>query len=276
VTTGAPAAVHGSATTAGDPALDRRHISSAFSSPPEERERLGFDRPPDLRQQAGGLRPSREGKAPRSPSRFCSRSSSRCIPSPAARAAAGGVHEPEEKGRVFVFETTDSLQSVVAALRRDGSTSSLRRPAEGLARVESGGDVSYRPAHAGLTGSRFSVTSRRRSDVRCHPDGLRHVEGDRAVRAGLRFLSSRGIPAAAAVSRRSRSADAREIERSARSRAPSDRGIVGSSRAMEEVLRKIAWSLDPDERPDHRESGTGRAGRPGSRLSPGRTSRSCR
>jgi DNA-binding NtrC family response regulator len=41
-------------------------------------------------------------------------------------------------------------------------------------------------------------------------------------------------------------------------RAAGVEGIVGSSRAMEEVFRKIRWSPPPDERAHHGESGTGK------------------
>jgi len=159
---------------------------------------------------------------------------------------------PKEKGRVFVFDDdADSLQSVVAALRRDGiDVFPFADPREGLARVEAeGGDVVVTDLRMpGLTGLEVL-----RHVTRKIPDvpvviltAYGTVEGAiEAVRAGASdfLLKPVEIPRlrAAVFKALKERGMRREIERlrEESGRPLGIEGIVGSSRAMEEVLRKI-------------------------------------
>jgi DNA-binding NtrC family response regulator len=153
---------------------------------------------------------------------------------------------------VFVFDDDpDSLQSVSAALRRDGfDVHPFADPNEGLARLaEEGGDVVVTDLRMpGLTGLEVL-----RHVTKTHPGipvviltAYGTVEGAvEAVRAGASdfLLKPVEIPRLrAAVFRAAKERGMeREIERlrEEAGRPAGVEGIVGASRAMEEVLRKI-------------------------------------
>ncbi len=156
------------------------------------------------------------------------------------------------KGRVFVFDDdADSLSSVAAALRRDGfEVFPFADPREGLARLSAeGGDVVVTDLRMpGLTG--LDVL---RHVTKSHPGvpvvvltAYGTVEGAvEAVRSGASdfLLKPVEIPRLrAAVFRAAKErAMQREIDR-LREEVGSPtgvEGIVGASRAMEEVLQKV-------------------------------------
>jgi len=156
------------------------------------------------------------------------------------------------KGRVFVFDDdADSLQSVVAALRRDGfDVFPFADPREGLTRVEAeGGDVVVTDLRMpGLTGLEVlrHVTTKVPDVPVVILTAYGTVEGAiEAVRAGASdfLLKPVEIPRLrAAVFKAIKEREMhREIERlrEEAGRPFGIEGIVGSSRAMEDVLRKI-------------------------------------
>ncbi len=158
----------------------------------------------------------------------------------------------KEKGRVFVFDDdADSLQSVVAALRRDGfDVFPFADPREGLARVEAeGGDVVVTDLRMpGLTGLEVlrHVTMKIPGVPVVILTAYGTVEGAiEAVRAGASdfLLKPVEIPRlrAAVFKALKERGLRREIERlrEEAGRPLGIGGIVGSSRAMEDVLRKI-------------------------------------
>ncbi len=158
----------------------------------------------------------------------------------------------KEKGRVFLFDDdADSLQSVVAALRRDGfDVFPFADPREGLARVEAeGGDVVVTDLRMpGLTGLEVlrHVTKKIPDVPVVILTAYGTVEGAiEAVRAGASdfLLKPVEIPRlrAAVFKALKERGMRREIERlrEEAGRPLGIEGIVGSSRAMEEVLRKI-------------------------------------
>jgi len=154
--------------------------------------------------------------------------------------------------RVFVFDDdADSLQSVSAALRRDGfEVYPFADPREGLERLAAeGGDVVVTDLRMpGLTGMEVV-----RHVARSHPGvpvvvltAYGTVEGAvDAVRAGASdfLLKPVEIPRLrAAVFRAAKERGVRrELDRlrEATGRPAGVEGIVGSSRSMEDVLRKI-------------------------------------
>ena len=156
------------------------------------------------------------------------------------------------KGRVFVFDDdSDSLQSVVAALSRDGfEVFPFADPREGLSRIEAdGADVVVTDLRMpGLTGLEVLRHATKR-----FPDvpvvvltAFGTVEGAvEAVRAGASdfLLKPVEIPRlrAAVFKALKERGMRREIERlrEEAGRPTGIEGIVGASRAMEEVLRKI-------------------------------------
>ena len=156
------------------------------------------------------------------------------------------------KARVFVFDDDiDSLQSVSAALRRDGfAVHPFADPKEGLSRLAAeGGDVVVTDLRMpGLTGLEVL-----RHVTRDHPGipvvvltAYGTVEGAvEAVRAGASdfLLKPVEIPRLrAAVFKAVKERGMRkEIDRLREEvgRPEGVEGIVGSSRAMEEVIRKI-------------------------------------
>ncbi|MCR4310860.1 MAG: sigma-54 dependent transcriptional regulator, partial [Deltaproteobacteria bacterium] len=156
------------------------------------------------------------------------------------------------QGRVFVFDDdADSLQSVVAALRRDGfDVFPFADPREGLARVEAeGGDVIVTDLRMpGLTGLEVlrHVTKKIPDVPVVILTAYGTVEGAiEAVRAGasdflLKPVEIPRLRAAVFKALKERGMH-REIERlrEETGRPLGIDGIVGSSRAMEEVLRKI-------------------------------------
>jgi DNA-binding NtrC family response regulator len=156
------------------------------------------------------------------------------------------------QGRVFVLDDdADSLQSVAAALRRDGfEVHPFADPREGLARLaEEGGDVVVTDLRMpGLTG--MDVV---RHVAGSHPGvpvvvltAYGSVEGAvEAVRAGasdflMKPVEIPRLRAAVFKAFKERGMQ-REMERlrEETGRPAGVEGIVGSSRAMEEVLRKI-------------------------------------
>ncbi len=158
----------------------------------------------------------------------------------------------KEKGRVFVFDDdADSLQSVVAALRRDGiDVFPFADPREGLARIEAeGADVVVTDLRMpGLTGLEVlrHVTKKIPDVPVVILTAYGTVEGAiEAVRAGASdfLLKPVEIPRLrAAVFKALKEREMhREIERlrEEAGRPHGIEGIVGSSRAMEDVLRKI-------------------------------------
>lgn len=156
------------------------------------------------------------------------------------------------QGKVFVFDDdADSLQSVVAALRRDGfEVLPFSDPRVGLDRLaEEGGDVVVTDLRMpGLTG--MDVL---RHVTRTHPGvpvvvltAYGTVEGAvDAVRSGASdfLMKPVEIPRlrAAVFKAVKERGMRRELERlrEESGRAAGVEGIVGSSRAMEEVFRKI-------------------------------------
>jgi DNA-binding NtrC family response regulator len=156
------------------------------------------------------------------------------------------------QGRIFVFDDdADSLQSVVAALRRDGfEVLPFADPREGLERltVEGGDAVVTDLRMPGLTGMEVV-----RHVTKSNPDipvvvltAYGTVEGAvEAVRAGASdfLLKPVEIPRLrAAVFKAVKERGLRREIGRLREEAghpPGVEGIVGSSRAMEEVLRKI-------------------------------------
>ena len=159
---------------------------------------------------------------------------------------------PKGKGRVFVFDDdADSLQSVMAVLRRDGfDVFPFADPREGLARVEAeGGDVVVTDLRMpGLTGLEVlrHVTKKIPDVPVVILTAYGTVEGAiEAVRAGASdfLLKPVEIPRlrAAVFKALKERGMRREIERlrEEAGRPLGIEGIVGSSRAMEEVLRKI-------------------------------------
>jgi len=157
-----------------------------------------------------------------------------------------------EKARVFVFDDdADSLQSVTATLRRDGfEVLPFADPKEGLSRLaEEGGDAVVTDLRMpGLTGMEVV-----RHVTKSHPGvpvvvltAYGTVEGAvEAVRAGASdfLLKPVEIPRlrAAVFKAVKERGMRREIERLREEggRPAGVEGIVGSSRAMEDVIRKI-------------------------------------
>ncbi len=157
-----------------------------------------------------------------------------------------------EKGIVYVFDDdADSLQSVTAALRRDGfDVFPFADPREGLARIEAeGGDAIVTDLRMpGLTGLEVlrHVTKKIPGVPVVILTAYGTVEGAvEAVRAGASdfLLKPVEIPRlrAAVFKAIKERGMRREIERLREEvgRPLGIEGIVGSSRAMEEVLRKI-------------------------------------
>ncbi len=158
----------------------------------------------------------------------------------------------KEKAKIFVFDDdADSLASVAAALRRDGfDVHPFGDPREGLARLAAeGGDVVLTDLRMpGLTG--MDVIRRVAGDNPGVPVVVLTAFGTvesavEAVRAGASdyLMKPVGIPQlrAAVFKAVKERAMRREI---AQLRAEVDKkygieGIVGSSRAMEELFRKI-------------------------------------
>ncbi len=156
------------------------------------------------------------------------------------------------QGRIFVFDDdADSLQSVVAALRRDGfEVVPFSDPREGLERLAAeGGDAVVTDLRMpGLTGMDVvrHVTKSNPGVPVVVLTAYGTVEGAvDAVRAGASdfLLKPVEIPRlrAAVFKAVKERGMRREIERlrEAAGRPPGVEGIVGSSRSMEEVLRKI-------------------------------------
>ncbi len=158
----------------------------------------------------------------------------------------------KEKGRVFVFDDdADSLRSVVAALRRDGlEVFPFTDPREGLSRVAAeGGDVVVTDLRMpGLTG--LEVLRHVSKKIPGVPVVLLTAYGTvegaiEAVRAGasdflLKPVEIPRLRAAVFKALKERGMQ-REIDRLREEvgRPLGVEGIVGSSRAMEDVLRKI-------------------------------------
>jgi DNA-binding NtrC family response regulator len=157
-----------------------------------------------------------------------------------------------EKGRVFVFDDdADSLQSISTALRRDGfEVLPFADPKEGLARLAAdGGDVVVTDLRMpGLTGLEVL-----RHVAKAHPGvpvvvltAYGTVEGAvEAVRAGasdflLKPVEIPRLRAAVFKAVKERGLH-REIQRLREEvgRPEGIEGIVGASRAMEEVVRRI-------------------------------------
>ncbi|MBI5906279.1 MAG: sigma-54-dependent Fis family transcriptional regulator [Deltaproteobacteria bacterium] len=158
----------------------------------------------------------------------------------------------KEKGRVFVFDDdADSLESVAAALRRDGfEVLPFADPREGLARLAAdGGDVVVTDLRMpGLTGLEVL-----RHVANSHPGvpvvvltAYGTVEGAvEAVRSGasdflLKPVEIPRLRAAVFKAVKERGMH-REIQRLRQEvgRPEGIEGIVGASRAMEEVVRRI-------------------------------------